>query len=46
MADFFLNLGEDIENFFATDAAAILGTAFIAATAVFVVLLLRQFEKK
>ena len=46
MADFFLDLGEKIESFFATDTAALLGAVFVAATVVFVLLLLQQFEKK
>lgn len=46
MEDFFWNLGDAIEDFFATDTAAVIGAAFIAATAVFVILLLQQFEKK
>ena len=45
MAAFLENLGTKIEDFFATDTAAILGAVFIAATVIFVLLLLRIFEK-
>ncbi len=46
MEQFFYNLGDKIEAFFATDMAAVLGTVFIVSTVVFVLLLLKIFEKK
>ncbi len=46
MEEFFWNLGDAIEDFFATDVAAIIGAAFVVSTVVLVLLLLRHFEKK
>ncbi len=46
MEQFFYDLGDKIEDFFATDTAAILGTVFIVAATVFVLIMLRIFEKK
>ncbi|MBQ7798995.1 MAG: hypothetical protein IJ370_00730 [Oscillospiraceae bacterium] len=46
MEEFFWNLGDAIEDFFATDAAAIIGAGFVVATVILVLLLLRYFEKK
>ena len=46
MEQFFYDLGDKIETFFATDTAAILGAALVVTTVVFVLLLLKIFEKK
>lgn len=46
MEQFFYNLGDKIEAFFKTDTAAFLGATFVVSTIVFVLLLLRIFEKK
>lgn len=46
MEQFFYNLGDKIEEFFATDMAAILGAAFVVSTIIFVLLMLKIFEKK
>ncbi|MBQ9937406.1 MAG: hypothetical protein IJO86_03650 [Oscillospiraceae bacterium] len=45
MLDFFYNILDSIEAFFASNTAAIIGTGFIIAVAVVIYIMLHYFDK-
>ena len=45
MIEFFYNLGENLENFFKTPLAALMGTVFIVIVTALILFLIRYFEK-
>lgn len=46
MMEFFENLAYDIEDFFTTPLATAIGTVFLIASAVLVIMLMRHYENK
>lgn len=46
MLEFFYSLSENIESFFKTPIAALLGTIFVALMCVIIIFLIKYFENK
>jgi len=46
MPEFFYSLGENIEAFFSTPIAALLGTVFVIIIAALILFLIKYFEKR